>query len=190
MKFLSSSFEKNEDKKISLWNNGTIKNRRWFMNQYNIIVQQLSNAAQADCPTSNVMRNSVNIWRKIIFIFHRKQLVNGLNTFRRSIIGKNVISGGSISDNWLFFKLPDPYRILFFIRSSHPMIKFRILWSITWICILKTVVPDMIYRQIVWRCKSSLLKDHVLFFRDGNNWDTGDFFFCNWYAVPYRLSLF
>lgn len=41
MKFLSSSFvknidftvsffEKDEDKKISLWNNETIKNRRWF----------------------------------------------------------------------------------------------------------------------------------------------------------------
>ena len=74
------------------------------MNQYNIMVQQLlayltkrNNAVQAGCPTNNVMRNSANIWKRIIFIFLKKQQTNGLQTFRGSIIGKNVISGDSIS---------------------------------------------------------------------------------------------
>ena len=72
MKFLSSSFVKNIDFTVSFLKKmrikklvyGTMKPSKiggGFMNQYNIIVQQLSNAAQADCPTSNVMRNSVNI---------------------------------------------------------------------------------------------------------------------------------
>ena len=76
------------------------------MNQYNIIVQQLLAylTKRKQCSSSRLSHKQcyeefANIWKRIIFIFLKKQQTNGLQAFRGSIIGKSVISGGSISVN-------------------------------------------------------------------------------------------